>query len=1363
MATVTLGIKVDESLRTRIKEAATAQGKTPHWLIKQAVLQYVESVERGQLPPLTSTGETHPADVSESEASGDLTSPVTASFSAPQPFLDWAQNVLPQTDMRAAITAAWHRPEPECLPLLVQLAHVTDPAQRAAIETVGTRLVEGLRANQSSGGVEALVQEFSLSSQEGVALMCMAEALLRIPDNATRDALIRDKISHGDWHSHLGNSPSMFVNAAVWGLMLTGKLTATASEKSMASALTRLIGKGGEPLIRQGVHRAMKLMGEQFVTGQTISEALANSRGLEKKGFRYSYDMLGEAATTEADAERYVASYEQSIRAIGMASNGRGIFEGPGISVKLSALHTRYSRAQRDRVMAELLPRLTKLALLARQYDIAINIDAEESDRLELSLDLLESLCFDPRLKGWNGIGFVVQAYLKRCPFVVDYLIDLARRSGHRLMIRLVKGAYWDAEIKRAQLDGLDGYPVFTRKVYSDVAYLACARKLLAVPDAVYPQFATHNAQTVAAIYQMAGQNFYAGQYEFQCLHGMGEPLYEQVTGPVSEGKLGRPCRIYAPVGTHETLLAYLVRRLLENGSNSSFVNRIGDPKVKVSDLVADPVQEAQAIEAQCGQLGAPHPKITLPRQMFAELGAQSRLNSSGLNLANEQQLASLAAGLLRSTQVAYTAAPTVANADVGSFAPQSPQADSWQAVLNPADLRDPVGWVRPATSAEVELAASRAARAAQIWQVTPPQERAACLKRAADLLEQRTQTILGLIVREAGKSLPNAVSEVREAVDFLRYYAAQVDATFDNQTHRALGVVLCISPWNFPLAIFAGQVAAALASGNCVLAKPAEQTPLVADVMVKILHEAGVPQDAVQLVPGTGEVVGAALVAHPLVAGVMFTGSTEVAHLIAQTLSKRLSRQGRSIPLIAETGGQNAMVVDSSALAEQVVGDVLSSAFDSAGQRCSALRLLCIQEDVAERVLDMIKQAMREWVMGNPDRMHTDVGPVIDEDARAQIEAHINKMQADGQPVTRMARDESAGQGHFVMPTLIEIDRIERLQREVFGPVLHVLRYRRDDLERVLDAINATGYGLTFGVHSRIDETIAQVTKKVQAGNIYVNRNVIGAVVGVQPFGGMGLSGTGPKAGGPLYLYRLLQASESQNNQALTSLKDSPAARALVPAPALRQLAEPASLQALQLLLARLQGPALVEPQGVLSSLDAAQGMLACEAYLAASVLGQTFKLPGPTGESNRYQLLPRGAVWAVPQTPVGLLHQVAAALASGNPCCMETPASDSALARVLAALPAEVKRLVQCRSAEELQNDEHLSAMLFEGDGDALQALSPKVAQRTGAIVRIESLSPAQLAGGAHYDLGALMHEQSISTNTAAAGGNAQLMTMG
>ena len=1359
MSTVTLGLKVDEALRSRIRDAATQQGRTPHWLIKQAVLQYVENLERGLSPPDTSATPSALADGAPANDADELT---PSTETSPQPFLDWAQSVLPQTELRAAITAAWHRPETQCLPMLVQLAHTPDAAQRSATEALATRLVQGLRDKTDTGGVEALVQEFSLSSQEGVALMCLAEALLRIPDNATRDALIRDKISHGDWHSHLGNSPSMFVNAAVWGLMLTGKLTSTSSEKSLGSSLTRLIGKGGEPLIRQGVHRAMKLMGEQFVTGQTISEALANSRPLEKAGFRYSYDMLGEAATTELDAERYLAAYEQAIHAIGKASNGRGIHEGPGISVKLSALHPRYSRAQRERVMGELLPRLLRLTQLARQYDIGLNIDAEEADRLELSLDLLESLCFEPTLKGWNGIGFVVQAYQKRCPYVIDYVIDLARRSNHRLMIRLVKGAYWDSEIKRAQVDGFEGYPVYTRKVYTDVSYLACARKLLAAPDAIYPQFATHNAQTVAAIYHMAGNNYYSGQYEFQCLHGMGEPLYQQVTGSAADGKLGRPCRIYAPVGTHETLLAYLVRRLLENGANTSFVNRIGDANVPVAELVVDPVAEVLHIEAENGELGAPHPKIALPRQLFADLGAQSRLNSAGLNLAHEQQLASLAVGLLRSTQDLYSAQASVADpaADAAQVDPGTAAAHGWQAVLNPADTRDQVGWVRPATDAEVEQAVSRAVSAAQIWQGTPPQERAACLNRAADLLEQRTQSLLGLIVREAGKSLPNAIAEVREAVDFLRYYAAQVAATFDNASHRPLGVVLCISPWNFPLAIFTGQVAAALASGNCALAKPAEQTPLVAAVMVKLLHQAGVPADAVQLLPGNGETVGAALVAHRQVAGVMFTGSTEVSRLIASTLARRLSPQGRCIPLIAETGGQNALVADSSALAEQLVGDVLSSAFDSAGQRCSALRLLCLQEEGADRVIEMIREAMREWVMSNPDRMHTDVGPVIDAEARAQIEQHIAAMEAAGQRVTRMARDETAGQGHFVMPALIEIDSIQRLQHEVFGPVLHVLRYRREQLGEVLDALNATGYGLTFGVHSRIDETIAQVTQKVQAGNIYVNRNVIGAVVGVQPFGGMGLSGTGPKAGGPLYLYRLLQADPAQGNLALAALPAMP----LSPSASVinRNPADEPALRALQSLISALQGPALAALPGWASG-EVTRTATACQAYAAHSVLGQLFTLPGPTGESNRYQLLPRGAVWAMAQTVPGLLHQIAAALASGNPCWLEAPAAQSPVAQALAALPPDVLAFVQQRSAEQLLAEKSISALLFEGDGDALQVLAPRIAERAGALVRIESLSSAQLAAGESYDVSALMHEQSISTNTAAAGGNAQLMTMG
>lgn len=1099
MATTTLGVKVDETLRGRLKAAADKLGCTPHWLHKQAVLAYIDAIERGQLPAeiryLVSNDTDEP---DHNPALADVA----------LPFYEFAQDIQPQSVLRAAITSAYRRPETECVPVLIDLARTS---QSQEVHALASRLVLALRGKGKGGGVEGLIQEFSLSSQEGVALMCLAEALLRIPDRATRDALIRDKISHGDWRSHMGESPSLFVNAATWGLMLTGKLVSVNSEQSLSKALTRLIGKGGEPLIRKGVNMAMRMMGEQFVTGQTISAAIANSRKLEDKGFRYSYDMLGEAATTADDAQRYYVSYEQAIHAIGKAAQGRGIYEGPGISVKLSALHPRYSRAQRERVMAELLPRIRALARLARSYDIGLNIDAEEADRLEVSLDLLEALCFDPELAGWNGIGFVIQAYQKRAPFVIDYVIDLAQRSSHRLMVRLVKGAYWDTEIKRAQIDGLEGYPVYTRKIYTDVSYLACARKLLAAPQAVYPQFATHNAHTLSAIYHMAGQNYYPGQYEFQCLHGMGEPLYDQVTGPVAQGKLNRPCRIYAPVGTHETLLAYLVRRLLENGANTSFVNQIGDNAITVDTLIADPVQSALRIHP----LGAPHDKILLPRQMYLQEGG--RLNSAGLDLSNEHRLGSLSAALLNSAGHAWRAAPLV-----GEDGPAWDDARA-QPVCNPADHRDVVGHVMQANPDDVQRALAAAVHAAPIWQATPVAERAQCLLRAAQMLEDEMQPLLGLIIREAGKSFANAIAEVREAVDFLRYYAMQIEQSFSNDTHRPLGPVLCISPWNFPLAIFTGQVAAALAAGNPVLAKPAEQTSLTAAAAVSLFRRAGVPAGAIQLLPGQGETIGAALVASPIVRGVMFTGSTDVAHSISRTLAQRLDDTGHPIPLIAETGGQNAMVVDSSALAEQVVFDVLTSAFDSAGQRCSALRVLCVQEDCADHVLTMLRGAMQELQVGRTDLLSVDVGPVIDPAAQATILAHVRAFQDAGHRVDQLALDARCQHGSFVPPAIIEITDVAALEREVFGPVLHVVRYQREHLNTLIDTINATGYGLTFGVHTRLDETVAHVTGRIHAGNIYVNRNIVGAVVGVQPFGGEGLSGTGPKAGGPLYLLRLL------------------------------------------------------------------------------------------------------------------------------------------------------------------------------------------------------------------------------------------------
>jgi len=766
------------------------------------------------------------------------------------PFQSFAPPIRAQSPLRRAITAAYRLPEPESIARILPAATLPDNIRATARETA-RMLITKLRAKHKGTGVEGLVQEYALSSQEGVALMCLAEALLRIPDAATRDALIRDKIAPGDWGAHLGSGRSLFVNAATWGLIVTGKLVDTVNDNSLASALSRLLARAGEPVVRRAVDLAMRMMGEQFVTGETIAEALKRARAQEAEGFTYSFDMLGEAAATAQDAARYFEAYENAIHAIGQASAERGPYGGNGISIKLSALHPRYGRAQAKRVMSELLPRLKLLAMLARHYDIGFNIDAEEADRLELSLDLLESLALDPALGGWNGLGFVVQAYGKRCPYVIDWIVDLARRAGRRIMVRLVKGAYWDAEIKRAQVDGLPEFPVYTRKVHSDVAYIACAAKLLAAKDAVFPQFATHNAQSLATIYQMAGPNFEHGDYEFQCLHGMGEPLYEEVVGA---GKLDRPCRIYAPVGTHETLLAYLVRRLLENGANSSFVNRIADPRVSVEDLIADPVAQVAAMPLP----GAKHEQIARPPNLYPD-----RRNSMGLDMSDERALAALSETLKESVAIAWSAVPERSG---GTTRP----------VLNPADHRDVVGSVTEIAPGDAAAAVARAA--ASTWPSVPVADRAAALDRAADLLQARMPILLGLIMREAGKSLANAISEVREAIDFLRYYAQQARAAFDPET-KALGPIVCISPWNFPLAIFSGQVAAALVAGNPVLAKPAEETPLIAAEAVRLMHEAGVPADALQFIPGDGA-VGAALVGASETAGVIFTGSTEVARL---------------------------------------------------------------------------------------------------------------------------------------------------------------------------------------------------------------------------------------------------------------------------------------------------------------------------------------------------------------------------------------------------------------------------------------------------------------------------------------------------
>ena len=1193
----------------------------------------------------------------------------------------------PQSALRDAITTAYRRDEAEAVADMLARAQLSEDERREA-EALARRLVKQVRdSRRKASGVDALMHEFSLSSEEGVALMCLAEALLRIPDADTRNKLIQDKISGGDWKSHLGHSPSMFVNASAWGLLITGKLTAASDEKSLGSALTRLIGKGGAPLIRQGVNYAMRMLGKQFVTGQTIEEALKNGKAREKMGYRYSFDMLGEAAMTQADADRYFKDYVDAIHAIGKDAAGAGVYEGNGISVKLSAIHPRYWRAQHERVMTELLPRLKELFLLGKQYDIGINIDAEETNRLELSLDLMEALVSDPDLAGYKGIGFVVQAYQKRCPFVIDYLIDLARRNKQKLMIRLVKGAYWDSEIKWAQVDGMDGYPVYTRKVHTDVSYLACARKLLAAQDAIFPQFATHNAYTLGVIYQMGKDK----DFEHQCLHGMGETLYDQVVGPQN---LGRRVRVYAPVGTHETLLAYLVRRLLENGANSSFVNQIVDENISIDDLVKSPLDAAAATQ------GKMHAALPLPKNLYGD----KRPNSRGFDFSNEFTLQQLErdmnAAAARPIQAAsITAVP------VQSVAPHD--------VQNPADHSDTLGnaaFLHPDAVADI---ISTAKDAESRWAAVAPAARAAILRRIADLYEAHAAELMTLAVREAGKTLGNAVAEVREAVDFCRYYANECETTC--ATRRPVGTIIAISPWNFPLAIFTGEVVAALAVGNTVIAKPAEQTSLIAYRAVQLMHQAGIPREALQLALGAGD-IGAALTADPRINGVVFTGSTEVAKAINRTLAARDDNP----VLIAETGGQNAMIIDSTALAEQVCADVLTSAFDSAGQRCSALRILCVQEDVADRTITMIKGAMDELRVDNPAKLATDIGPVIDKEAQQNLLAHIENMKKEAKAwhQTKLSADIDPENSTFVPPTLLELETLDQLTRENFGPVLHVLRYKGGQLDSLIEQINSKGYALTGGIHSRIDGAIEHISQRLEAGNLYVNRNIVGAVVGVQPFGGHSKSGTGPKAGGQNYLQRLSHGGHWQ-----------------APATTTAGSADEAALS--QILDAVKQSDLATDAKTRLQKIaeDARKNTLrhAIE------------RLGGPTGETNENR-------WHMPTTIAlygGDLEQSLAVLipiaAAGGRAAVNS-------GHPLAAWKNRLGGII------------HISQGNICGKATHVIALSPlpaeertALAAREGVIIKIQ---PADADG--NVDILPLYHENSRSTNTTAAGGNASLMAM-
>ena len=1021
-----------------------------------------------------------------------------------------AQPLLPRDEIAASFVAD----EARLVAGLIEGARAKAD-ERKRIAELAARLVRAARANRHEhGGIDAFMHQYALTSEEGIILMCLAEALLRVPDADTADALIAEKIGGGRWDKHLGASDSLFVNASTFGLMLTGRVVRLGEEKGSgpAAILKRLIARSGEPLIRQALRQAMRILGDNFVLGRSIEDALSRAADYEARGYRFSFDMLGERAKTAADAARYFDRYMSAIEAIGgavgpPAADAQALMARPSVSVKLSAIHPRFDPGKEARLDAELLPRLVELAAAARRHGLGLTIDAEEQDRLDVTLGLFAATFRDPALDGWPGLGLAVQAYGKRALPVLRWLERLAAQGAKRIPVRLVKGAYWDSEIKWAQERGLADYPVFTRKAHTDVSYLACMRFMLVHPSAFFSQFATHNAQSIASVHVAAG----GAEYEFQRLHGMGEALYEEVVG---EGKLGMPCRVYAPVGPHEDLVAYLVRRLLENGANTSFVNRLADEASPLQDIIRDPVESVAQERGRPVKLLPRPPDIYLPE----------RRNSAGLALGEPAVRAPLLEAIEADLNVSFFAVAPIVDGKMLAG------SDAVELVLSPHDRRQRVGTVRTADSATIEAALASAQASAHAWDLLRGPARAEILERAADLYERDRVRLMAVMVREAGKTLDNALGDVREAVDFLRYYASEARRLFGapvslegptGETNtlelRGRGPFACISPWNFPLAIFTGQVAAALAAGNPVMAKPAEQTPIVAWLAVKLLHAAGVPGNVLHLLPGAGA-VGAALVKDPRVAGVVFTGSNETGWAINAGLA---ARRGPIVPFIAETGGLNAMIADSSALPEQVIRDVVRSAFNSAGQRCSAARLFFVQEDVAASHDRHAGGAVEALEIGDPLDYATDVGPVIDADAKEKLEAHKLRMRKQAKELVDLPLPDACKAGTYVTPAVYEIGRADVLKEEVFGPILHVVRFQGGHLDRVIDAINATGYGLTLGLHSRIAAVADFVAERARVGNLYVNRNQIGAVVGVQPFGGEGLSGTGPKAGGPNYLAR--------------------------------------------------------------------------------------------------------------------------------------------------------------------------------------------------------------------------------------------------
>ena len=1318
--------------------------------------------------------------------------------------------------LRQAVSAAYRADETACVERLLEAAAFPDDARRR-IAGRAEDLVKKVRLKPKEGGVEALMYEYELSSHEGIVLMCLAEALLRVPDAATVDRLINDKITSADWRRHLGHSDSLFVNASTWAFMLTGDLLAAkdSSEQDFRTTMTGLLGRTGEPVIRRAVTHAMKLLGRQFIMGATIDAGLERARAYEKQGYRFSYDMLGEAARTNADAEYFFGSYSNAINRIGAASKA-GPIKGPGLSVKLSALDPRYSFSQYERTMEKLLPKMQALARLAKEADIGLTIDAEEADRLELKMDILEALAGDPDLAGWNGLGLAIQAYQKRTYFLCDWLIDLARRTERRLMVRLVKGAYWDTEIKRSQEQGLQGYPVFTRKASTDVSYIACAKKLVASPDAIFPQFATHNAQSIAVILELMGGS---RDFEFQRLTGMGEPLYGEIT---PADKLGIPCRVYAPCGGHKELLPYLVRRLLENGANTSFVNRIMDESIPITQITADPVETVRQHQV------IPHPNIPLPRGLYGS----ARDNSTGLDLSDEPMLRDLAADLERHAGDEWRAQPIVGGA---------PRDTGYEAAFDPSDRRRQVGQVALSGEREIADALARAEAAAEAWRNESAEHRAACLEKAAELYEANMAKFMAICVREAGKSIVDAVAEVREAVDFCRWYALRarrdlaepVDLPGGNGQKLRLagrGPFVCISPWNFPLAIFTGQIVGALVAGNPVIAKPAEQTPLIAAFAVSLLHQAGIPGDVLQLIPGDGR-IGAALVADPRVKGVAFTGSTEAAHSIRRTLAD--GKRGIA-PLIAETGGQNGMIVDSTALPEQTIEDVLRSAFDSAGQRCSALRVLFVQEDVAPGIIKILSGAMSELRVGDPSLLKTDVGPVIDQDARTMLINHAEEMSREGKLIHVCELTPECAHGTYFAPRAYEIDSLSKLKREVFGPFLHVVRFQASRINKVIEAVNGTGFGLTFGLHSRIDSRIDYVFDRVEAGNIYVNRNIVGAVVGVQPFGGEGLSGTGPKAGGLYYLHRFTTgrtdgaaepdgadggaadgaqgswssvpivgghqrsgpvttthaAGDSERisgtiveattehvdrafllaKAALFDWRHTPVAQR---AAAIGQVADRLAQDPDELIAIAASEAGLARPAAE-RQLETAAALCRSLAAKAKSQFGPPISLQGPTGERDEVSLHARGiflCAGAGDRPVVELMGHLSAVLLAGNGALLMPDETALHLGGRLvwllqqAGVPSAVLHYLPTTDGalrDQVLADPRLAGVAYAGPETDALALDAALAARPGAILPLI----ARITGDGAcepWDLYRYGTERSLSVDTTASGGNASLFAMG